>query len=80
MSTSNESVNMLALEIADDAAPCELESNCVPVSIDGDAFYDLDSLNEDEKHALAGIIRYCELRGLIKRHPEQPNLFQTLEP
>lgn len=70
----------LAIEIADYAGPAELESICVPENCDGDTWYDLDSLDEGEREELAGVIEYCELRGLLKRHTYRPNLFQTLEP
>ncbi len=77
---SNESEHTLALEVADCAAPAYWESSCMPVEVDGGSWYDLDSLDDDERAELAGVIRYCELRGLMQRHPEKPNLFQTLEP
>lgn len=70
----------LAIEIADYAGPSELESICVPCTVDGDTWYDLDTLDEGEREELAGIIEYCDLRGLLKRHGARPNLFQTLEP
>jgi hypothetical protein len=70
----------LAIEIADHAAPADLESNCTGAELDGEEYYDLDSLDEDEKEELAGVIRYCELRGLLTRHAHHANLFQTLEP
>ncbi len=70
----------LAIEIADYNAPCSLEANLVPVTIDQDTWYDLDSLGPYERVELAGVIRYCELRGLLRRNTERPNLIQTLEP
>ncbi len=69
----------LAIEIADFAAPADLESTLVPVSLDDDVWYDLDSLDEDEKTELAGVIEYCELRGLLRRHSVRTQLIQTLE-
>ena len=70
----------LAMEIADDAAPEFITSGLVPVSQGDDVWYDLNSASEDFKANIEGSLRYCELRGLIKRHPELPNLIQTLEP
>ena len=70
----------LALEIADNNAPGVLEANCCHEELGDDWWYDLGSLSEEELTEFSGEVRYCELRGLIKRHPEHPNLFQTLEP
>jgi hypothetical protein len=70
----------LAIEIADDSAPALLESNLVPVTEGDDTWYDLDSADADQKTELAGVLRYCEARGLVIRHPDKPNLIQTLEP
>lgn len=70
----------LAMEIADYAAPSELESNCVPVKSDGEIWYQLFGLDEDERAELAGVIEYCELRGLLRRNEKDPQLFQVLEP
>jgi len=70
----------LAIEIADIAGPSELESLLTPVEWAGDTWYDLDSIDEDEKTELAGVIEYCELRGLLIRHPDSPQYIQTLEP
>ena len=70
----------LALEIADDVAPEFITSDLIPVSQDDDVWYDLDSATDDFKAAIAGCLRYCELRGLIMHHPKRHNLIQTLEP
>jgi hypothetical protein len=70
----------LAMEIADDSAPCLLESNLSTVKEGDDTWwYDLESWSADEKTEMAGALRYCELRGLVVHHPEKPNPIQTLE-
>ncbi len=66
----------LALEIADSNAGSTIKCNCVPVTLDGDCWYD----TEPEKDELSAEIEYCELRGLLVRHPKHLHYVQTLEP
>jgi hypothetical protein len=70
----------LAIELADFSAPAYLECSLTPIRIGDDIWYDLDSLGEDEKAEFSSALEYCELRGLLRRHSERPQLIQTLEP
>ena len=67
----------LAIEIADYAALNFLDGLPYSVIIDGTLYF---LLGEDRTQELADVLRYCELRNLIRRHPENLNLIQKLEP
>lgn len=68
----------LALEIADENAPEELESELLHADPPDEEWWDLSTL--DETIGFERRVRYCALRGLMQHHPEKANLVQFLEP
>ena len=63
----------LQQEIADEGAICVLESECRRVD---DEWLDTNTYDIAEPTAE---LRYLELRGLIERHPERPELVRVKE-
>jgi hypothetical protein len=77
----NKEIAGMAFDIADKAAPELIVSDAIPVTIDGETWYDLDtnsgecSVRRDCKLE----IEYCERRGLFRHHPRMRHLVQPLE-
>jgi hypothetical protein len=72
-----EHIRDLALAIADIAAPEVLISSSTPVTVDGETWYDLHSI--EDKEDFEGEIEYADARDLFYHHPAQPNLVQVKE-
>ncbi len=73
-----------ALEIADSAARCDIESNCASTNCNVDAifWYDLSSVDPDDGWAMIAVpqaMRYLESRGLIERHPDRAELVRMVD-
>jgi hypothetical protein len=69
----------LALQIADNAASSDIECHCVPSKEPTNAeefrtcFYDIQNVTDPETAAtVATALEYLELRGLLRRHPDNP--------
>lgn len=69
----------LALEIADEAAPGYLDSALLTVRVGDEDWLDLDTMVPEVREDYQGIMSYCALRNLFRRHPEMPNLIQLVE-
>ena len=75
----------LAVELADELSFSSIDSQCRTEFVDGAQWADLDTQSSFDprytvEEAFPDEIRYCELRGLLRRHPERPNLVQEIEP
>lgn len=67
-----EDVMQLAVEIADEAARCEIESYCIGTKMGLLNWYDTDDLCSDTPEVADGIdkaLRYLKLREQIILHP-----------
>jgi hypothetical protein len=73
----------LQQKIADDAARSDIECN-----LDGSIhsgrhhgwWYTADEIDPERREMIEDAITYLELRGLLKRHPENPSLIRPLSP
>jgi hypothetical protein len=70
----------LGAEISYHAARSDIEYWCAPLRVDGAVWYDSLSGDSDEEaqYICAGVM-YLELRDLLARHPEMPNLVRPLD-
>lgn len=69
----------LAYALADTMAASELGSHCVPVFHVGirkfsNPWYDTSRCGTGMKRYVKRAVRYLELRGMLVRHPERPEL------
>jgi hypothetical protein len=74
-SVTQETID-LALKIADSCARSDVECNTAPVGDPSDRFrkWDLDSLEDGDRAGVMESVRYLEMRGLIQRDPERPQI------
>jgi hypothetical protein len=69
---------MLAYRIADDAAKIDLESFCYRPSGPESEWLNAKEVDgSEEKKCVRRAVRYLELRGKLKRHPDKPELVQV---
>jgi hypothetical protein len=65
----------LAHEIAEEQ--CELELDCYLAAVRDRRgrllWYDLNSADEHSRWFIQRAVRYLDMRGLLRRHPHQPN-------
>jgi hypothetical protein len=66
----------LAFEIADEAARCDIESNCLGGP--RGKWWDLGTGGDASWYVLRAA-RYLEQRGKLRHHPKQRNLVQVIE-
>lgn len=67
----------LALQIADDAARCDVESYCTKFQLRWRVWYDTEVLRPEGIEVEQGVeraVRYLDLRGALQRHPQQAHL------
>jgi hypothetical protein len=46
----------------------------------GDGWFDVSSLERDDLTSILEAVHYLDLRGLIERRPNNPNVVRVLEP
>jgi len=63
----------LEREIAEETAISDIECHCLT---DDDGWWDTA---EEEGDLLKKSVRYLELRGLLERHPERPELVRFIQ-
>jgi len=67
-------VTTLALELADEAARSDIKVCCYETSADGHRWYDLTRTPPDDVEWVERAVRYLDLRKLMIRHPDHPQL------
>jgi hypothetical protein len=75
--TKSQECRTLAHEIADSCARSDVECHCHAQHHSGRYYgqwYDLTTLEAEDVEIVGKSVRYLELRGLLKRHPEDRNL------
>lgn len=74
-----DELTRLGREIADETARSDIECECVWID-EGGRWYDTNLVSDqDVVPMLERAERYLELRGLIERHPERPELVRFVE-
>ena len=58
----------LAIEIADDAAICDIESFGIPRGKDGERWFRVPRHNRQTMGWFNRAVEYLELRGMVERH------------
>lgn len=69
----------LEREIAESCARSDIECHCLSQDHSGRYYgrwYDLATMDEDDREIVGKSVRYLELRKLIRRHPENRDLVQ----
>lgn len=75
-----DELTRLEREIAEESARSDIECEYVRVLDEGDRWYDTNLVSdEDWVPTLERAERYLELRGLLERHPERPELVRFVE-
>lgn len=77
-----EAVDRLAHELAEAAAIVFIETEALAVSIAGQRWFDVSfNISRDMTVREEGSkeIEYLDARGLLRHHPDQPNLVQILK-
>lgn len=73
----------IAMGIADELAFASFEGMCNGDMIDQRIWTDLETLMHNSglpaRVCFEAEIRYCELRGLLRRHPQRPSLVQRVD-
>lgn len=70
-------------ELADEAARSDIECHMIPQKHSGQHYgkwYDLSVVEPDDVDFIKRAVRYLDWRGLLKRHPENPDLVRPLSP
>lgn len=74
-------VQILAYELADSTARADIECHTLEASGPGlpapeshARYYDLDSVDAEDKAWVAKAVEYLELRGILERHPDRQQL------
>jgi len=80
---TKQELQNLAFELADEAARCDIESNCVSAvrcsGPDHGLYWDTSSATEDEKHYVTTVVSYLEARKKLRRWPDKPELVKVHE-
>lgn len=75
---------LLALELADDMAITDIESECHAVDLESGRWWDTRPMTDATRHGpdlsemFARSLRYALIAELIEQHPEQPYLIRIL--